>query len=458
VASGDPIADGLAVGDMVSVYTTSGATVATCIIRITSRTTNSFQGVVVSGSAASVSASAGAATARVGGALAGPTGSSQFPLNFIAATHVDASNNPTRVNFQNSTPYQVTAGANHTLAGPVRFEGYGTNPGDGGVALFDGDSANPSAPYTVFTLSGSGCVLRHLAWDGNGGISAGQAVGNNAMVDVTGTSTSVERCRFTNAYRTGLRMAGGGSHVTECELRDNQRDDASGFGNLTITEECTVTRTMSHYTGSPGTDSACYVFSSDSTEPVAVLFSIAKNAGGHSFEATGNHNSIRIQNCDSIDPVQSGFHAAAAAATSSMVWLENNIFTGGVWGVSAQNAGQRTGPRMQNNAFHGQSSGQVEGDVNTSFVSGSITLPGDPFRSKSTGDFRLTETASAECHASGRSEFFIDTGALADAAQNSNPAYVGICVGAVQPKALGIKPTAVALWDNTKSPNRTLTA
>jgi hypothetical protein len=415
-ASGNPLADGVTVGMLVSTYTTAGATQAGLVAPVTNVTATNFtvSTTALSGATANVSETAAAATAKVGGAWAGPSGAVAFPFNFVAAAMV-VGNNPPRVNIKGGTTYEITAAMTHSLNGPVTFEGYTTTPGDGGLAKFGGDSASPSTPYVMLTVSGSTVTRKNLWFDDNGGTTAGQTV--NGMVDITGTGNKGVRCRYTNAYRDGLRVAGGGYQSVEEELYDNQRDDASAHGNLLVTEEATFDSLSSYYNGSMAgkTDSSCVVVSADSTEPVVFLNPIFKNAGAHCIEMTGNHHAVTCVNGIFYKPAQHGIHTAGAAATGSANRFKNNIFIGGQLGVSAQNASQRAEHEITNNAFQGQSTGQVDTDINSSFVTGSISLSADPFVDGENGDFRLNMTAGLELLCQGRASFLLNTTNLSGA-------------------------------------------
>src|SRR5690606_30077270 len=74
VASGDPVADGVVVGDWVSIYTTAGATTTKYVAQVTARdaTTITTSTTAKYGANTNVSESAGATTLKVGGAHASP--------------------------------------------------------------------------------------------------------------------------------------------------------------------------------------------------------------------------------------------------------------------------------------------------------------------------------------------------------------------------------------------------
>lgn len=126
VAAGNPVTDGVTVGDFASVYVTAGATVAVFSGRVTARdaTTVTVSITIKSGTPPATDA-LGATTMKVGGAWAGPTGTSMFPWGFMQNTMVNASSHVPRVNIKTGT-YTVTAANTHANAGPVTWAGYRT--------------------------------------------------------------------------------------------------------------------------------------------------------------------------------------------------------------------------------------------------------------------------------------------------------------------------------------------
>lgn len=139
VASGDPSADGVAVGDFASIYTTAGATVATFVGRVTARdaTTITVSLTAKSGATSTVSETAGAATCKVGGAWKGPNGTTKFPFEFALGTMTNSGGDWPRINFKNDADYVMTGQITHSVAGPCVWQGYTTTVADGGKAVID---------------------------------------------------------------------------------------------------------------------------------------------------------------------------------------------------------------------------------------------------------------------------------------------------------------------------------
>lgn len=456
VASGNPVTDGVAVDDWASIYTTAGATQPGMVGRVTARTSTTItvSTTVLAGATANVSESGGAATLKVGGAWAGLSAGVGFPLGFVAATLRNAADEPPRVNIKKGgSDYIITTALTHANNGPIFWRGYDATPGDGGLAKFFGDSASPTAPYTMLTISGTGNIWEGLWFDDNGGTTAGQSVGNNCMVELSGTANYMRRCRFTGAYRSGLRQSGGGNLFVECEASGCNRDDAAAFGQYQVLEESTWRRCISH-SSNFGTDSSGWLLASDSAEPVAFIGCIAANLGSHGWEGSGNHHSVSWDGCIAYDCAQSGIHINGAIATTSVMRVENSLFVNnGDYGLTLQNADHRSAPHVIKCGFYGNGIAQVHPDINTAFVEDSITLTGDPFVDAVNGDFRLNDTAGAgaACQGAGRGAFLINTAIMTAGAANVGAPDLGACQ-TVLPSAAAI---AADVWAYAE---RTLTA
>jgi hypothetical protein len=160
VASGNPVNDGVQVGDYAAVINDGAAPgLGTMIARITARdaTTITVSLTVTCGSAPGTGASG--KTIRVGGAWKGPNGSDQWPTqsslgSLWVATAAEA---PIRVNFKNNASYltsvQISFAQNF-----LTWEGYSAAAGDGGRATIDaqGNAVN------VVSLSSNDTVVRNL--------------------------------------------------------------------------------------------------------------------------------------------------------------------------------------------------------------------------------------------------------------------------------------------------------
>lgn len=152
VASGDPLADGVAVGDWASVYA-DGASVTGFVGRVTARTSTTITVSLTAKSGTAPTDGTGDRTLKIGGAWAGPNGASMFPYGFIQNTMTNASGHVPRINFLSGTDYEITAGTTHSNAGPVIWAGY--------RALLSGVTAE--ADDDIFTATSHGFVTGDVA-------------------------------------------------------------------------------------------------------------------------------------------------------------------------------------------------------------------------------------------------------------------------------------------------------
>jgi len=122
-ASGDPSAEGVAVGDFASVYA-DGATVTTLVGRVTAVSSTT---ITVSTTAKTGTTTDGTSnrTLKIGGAWQGPNAADWFPISFISETLKNVAGYAPRINLKNDATYSVTAAG--TVSNP-RFDvqGYTT--------------------------------------------------------------------------------------------------------------------------------------------------------------------------------------------------------------------------------------------------------------------------------------------------------------------------------------------
>lgn len=426
VGSGNPQSDGVTVGMFVAVYTTSGATQPGVVGRVDQVTTTTirFAATDIAGAVANVSEAAGAATLKVGGAWAGPSGTVGFPFNFIVGTLINAAGDPTKCYIKGGTTYEITAGITHSLNGVI-FEGYTTTPGDGGMWKLGGDSASPTAPYTMFTLSGAGNKVFRMWCNDNGGTTGGQAVGNNAMFDITGNGNLVQFCWFSDSYRVGCRNGGAGSLVMDCHAHSCNRDDASGFGAFHSTATGDMTRCIS--SGNlAGTDSCGFSASANDDRVIAYDRCISIGNAGNGFEFTGSDHTIKMSRCISLNNAENGIEFNASTVTTSCLVIEDSVIYGsGLFGIRNASA-IRTGPIVRNCAFGDNDSGDTS-NVPASFIIDKISLGAQPFEDAVNGDLRpnTAPTGGELLKAAGFGSFFINAAWLTDGASTEGFPDVG---------------------------------
>ncbi len=213
VASGNPSTDGfVSAGDYVSVYTTTGRTVATFVMIVDSTTATTIIGSatgVVYGVNTTVSETANASSLTIGGSWA-----TLLPLGATAsAGGLGTFTIPqsTKINIKQAS-YSLSAALTIAMAGatttPLWFSGYNTNPGD-----LDADTTNaltkPSFSVGGNLLTTSGA---HSIWSG---VSVnGSRVGTVWTGSATGVMIS--RCRSTNINSNAAAIAFTAGGVGTC--------------------------------------------------------------------------------------------------------------------------------------------------------------------------------------------------------------------------------------------------
>jgi hypothetical protein len=149
VAAGNPVTDGVAVGDWVALNNGTSLLYAGVVSARTSTT------ITISNALGNIGTNPANGTyeLRVGGAWKGPNGTDQFPYNSLAGgTNYNNVGRP-RVNLKNNQTYSITAGMTHSLLGFVT-QGYTTTFGDRGRFVLDSALKAGGRLNTVHGFSG----------------------------------------------------------------------------------------------------------------------------------------------------------------------------------------------------------------------------------------------------------------------------------------------------------------
>ncbi len=335
---------------------------------------------------------------KVGGAWKGPNAASGFPFNVITNAAVDGSSNSPRVNFKNGTNYAITAAMTHTLAGPIRFEGYSSSPGDGGRATIDGGTSGTS--YVLLTVSTAGSqAFVNLIFQNNG--NSGTSNGVTCSV----SPQFWKGCVFHDVRGHGLQAAAG--LVEECEAYNCSQGSNSLVGFREAVAGCVFLNCYAH--DITGTGLGVSGFQAASGQGVFVNC-IADTINGDGFElSAGSTNGGTMINCDSYNNARDG---ARLSNTDARVFaiINCNFVKNAGWGINGSGSGGREGVVL--NCGFGSGS-----DVNTSGTttglkgiveSGDITYssPTNPYNAPTTGDFRIVTAAA---RSAGRG-IFVQTG------------------------------------------------
>lgn len=340
-------------------------------------------------------------TAVVGGAWAGPTGTTSFPFNFVTTVLTNAALDPVNVNFAAGT-WNTTGNLTHTLAGPVRFTGT-LNGSNQPTSNFRG--AATGASYIGLTCSGTNTVFANFDFAQNGDTGTT----GSSWLNITGTNCEVTRCRFHDCWRDGLLIAGGGAIVTECEAHNCNLDDASDFGGFGVTEESTWIRCWTHHNSiAPSTSANGMTVATGAGEPLILIDCLFTHNGKHGCHSPGGSVSVFAYGCVFANNDESGFNSIANASTLSV--FENCIFSDNAdYGIEYFAASGRVSAR--NCGFFSNGIAPTL-NVNASFLTGTITFSADPFVDATNGDYDLNTTAGggADARNAGIGTFLEDSG------------------------------------------------
>lgn len=403
VASGDPAADGVAVGDWVSIYTTAGATVANCVARVTARDattiTISATPALAVGAVSNVSETASAATAKVGGAWDGPSTTVSFPFGSVLSTGVNASGHTPRVNFKgdgdNTTvDYTVTAAMTHALAGPVIFQGYTTTEGDGGKAVI---GVTATASYVILTVSGANVDMADFIFDG-----AVFSSGSSTGLQLSGGEQVVYR--IVAREMRGLGIAATASvTLVECEAYlCNRAGSANLAGIQAGANNCLLIRCISHNNNIADVDGHGFIF----TSATVAINCIADTNGGHGYLVSST-STVSLIGCDAYNNVGSGIDFTSASAMTMFVQNCNLINNGG-YGINSSGSATLRNGVISKCGFGGgteaNTSGTILGTLTGVSITDSVQYADDvlPWVDAPNGDFRINLAAAK---GSGRGAF-----------------------------------------------------
>ena len=325
VASGNPLTDGVAVGDFASVYA-DGSTATGFVARVTARdaTTITLSTTVDGGSAPSNGTNT--RTLKIGGAWLGPTGTSAGPFAVFATELQNVSGHLPRFNLKNDADYAYTSGPSLS-GGPYRVQGYTSSPGDGGRATL---TRGTTGTTVTLSAAGSGMELIDLNFDTNGTTSA------NAALSISGTEFILRNIVFSNHRGFGLTISGDHCVITDCEWVNCNTSNAAttggigqaGVGNLFL-------RCVMHDNVTANSSGMRVTASSSSAIFMHCIFYNNGLYGASLIQTTGTYSFI---NCDFFANTSDGVNHNAGSPTAC--YFENcNFIDNGGWGLNAAGAG-----------------------------------------------------------------------------------------------------------------------
>lgn len=421
-ASGTPFS-AVAVGDYVSIYNDGAGAPTTFIGRVTA----------INGGGASIdvdstkssgtrpSTVGSGKTAVVGGYCKGPTGASDFPIDFITSAAKDGSGNFPRINLRNNATYDTTAVISNANT-QITIEGYATTPGDGGKATIDGGGG----AYNIISFTAACVVIRHIKVQNNTG--ANQGIVYNATTGV------VDRCIATNIGGSGFFLSG--PVAISCEAYDCNKSgtaNSSGFNMAVNSGSAMAYQCYSH----DNTGSTTHGFNL-SGPGVSAVECISESNGGKGFDISGS--SCRVINCDSYNNGGYGLDARLGANTGLAI-INTNFCKNGNNAIN-YSGGTAVSGIAYYNGFGTGGDDNDNGDLGTIgslIVENSITYtsPTNPWTAPTTGNFTISAAAA---HGTGHG-FFLQTGSSKTGTETS------LNVGAAQDSGGGGGPgTACGGW------------
>lgn len=381
VASGDPVTDGVAVGDWASVYP-DGSTVAVFIGRVTARTIASITVSLTDKSGTAPTDGAGNRTLKIGGAWKGPNGTEAFPFGFIQATHRNSSSDMPRVNIKGGTNYNITAAMTHANAGSIRFEGYTTTIGDKGRFTVDGGTSGAS--YVLLTVSVANIELHNAIFQNNG--STGSA---NGLV-FSSSEHHLDNVIAHDIRGSGIVVNGtGNTHLIDCETYLCNQSNSSGLAGFALSAASIYALgCMAH--DNSGSNTRGFTISG----AAHLTRCIADTNGSIGFSVTATTN-VMMLNCDAYNNVSHGISASISSA--GLLYFDRCILTkngtGGTgYGIDVGGSGKENGC-IRNCAFGSGTAANTSGDINGTDIEvrDKITLASNtlPYVDAPNGDFRI---------------------------------------------------------------------
>lgn len=165
VASGNPLTDGVAVGDFASVYA-DGSTVTGFVGRVTARDATTITVSLTAKSGTAPTDGTGTRTLKIGGAWRGPDSTTTFPFAFIETACKDSTGRFPRINLKNDVTYQIFSPGVTVTQSQLTFQGFSTSYGDFGKATISGDAtANPVYALIYIVEGGGGISVSNACKD-----------------------------------------------------------------------------------------------------------------------------------------------------------------------------------------------------------------------------------------------------------------------------------------------------
>jgi hypothetical protein len=358
------------------------ATTAGLVAKITARDATT---ITVSSTIRFGGVTTGTRDCRVGGAWAGPGGTSGFPLTFASG----GATTSFRINLKNDQTYNITSHIDVRTAGPGIIQGYTSSFNDRGRFTLDGGTSGAS--YDLLSFTGTNWQLWDFVVQNNG------ATGNEEGLSGVGTGTIFGRGKVQNIRRVGIELSGSQVYVRDVEVTNCNISGAGGSAAVRINAGCVMERCYVH----DNTPAAIPGIRVNGTGDLVTIFdSIIESNGNNGLDLAGNGGAVYLFNCDFYANGGDGVAVSGTSGTSRLVAENCNFVLNGGYGVDASGAGQRTG-RLVNCGFGSGAAANTSGTVNALRgidEEGTITYASGvtPWADPAAGNFTVTLAAAKD--------------------------------------------------------------
>lgn len=400
--SSNPVSAGVVTNTFAAVFV-DNATNAAYIARIEAVTNAVNGGIILSTTAVAGAAPSSSATARsihIGGAWAGPWSgaggatSTNIPFGFVTAALTNANQNMPRVNFTNGVTFTVAQGVAHSLAGPIRFAGYATTPGDGGKATIDGTGIGVAV--FLLTVTGAGNDFEDLVFSNNG------TSGASGGVTVTGAGCTFHRVIIHDVRGNALAMSGYGPVVSECEAYAWNNNNAAGNAGFNISSAGGLLVNCIAHDGNNAANSDGFSIGDVSILDRCIASTCTRN--GFYLTPAANNRCGFLISCDSYNNANGVDYPRAGVV---QMFIKNcNFIKNSSFGINSTGSTNRNGYIL--NCGFGVGTEANGTDIITTLtgvqIIGSISYPtgATPWVDPVHGDFRIT---LGQAKATGRGNF-----------------------------------------------------
>jgi len=349
------------VNDLVSIYA-DGATQAAGVGRVSAKTSTTITLANALGGTYPTDGT-GNRTIRIGGAW----GTAKFGIEFPYAYTGGTVGLQPRVNFKNNATHNVTTAITRSNRG-VRFEGFASAPGDGGIAVIDGGTTGAS--YVLLTVGANETVLANFTFQNNGATGSSTGLLINARV-------RMENVRATGMRGHGIEAGSGNLNVFEVEVDNCNLSNTAGTAGLAVGSNAILTGRRLVIHDNAGSNTQGLRISSGS---VFLTDLIIDRNGSHGIFV----NATLIFSISSATVHNNGGAGLAVNGNTQTVYLENsNFISNGTFGCDTTADNQI---REVNCGFWGNTSGAVSSNYSTAANrTGVITYTSNPLASVGTG-------------------------------------------------------------------------